>query len=274
MTGTSSANAENYRFYFGIPLRAKACSQNWKLVCKNLEQTLLSLSRQSCLNFKVLIACHERPDVDSFGLDVEFVISDMPHPDVDAVNQKGEPVSDKPTKKRLLGMALSQQAHQSFYYMHLDADDLVHPDLVAITLADDNKQGYLIEKGIMFDCSNGKIGLCDPDHSPFWQQCGSCAVVYFELEDLPIKLKDNNCYFTKFQRHREYPNIAAQHDRPLTPYSDYMGVYIVNHGENNVTVYRGKSKVKSDYVRRNEACSDKFLQKIALLHPQLKNMIT
>lgn len=259
-----------HRFYFGIPLRARACSQDWSLVCRNLERTLAALANQRCRDFAVLICCHEQPEIDTFGLDVAFILADSPPPPL--VDEKGEPGNDKPLKKRMLGMALTQRVNAPFYYMQLDADDLVHPELVAATLRDDNRRGYLIDKGFMLDGSSGRFGVCDPDHSPFWQQCGSCAVVYFTPEDLPVKLKDNQCYFTKFQRHREYADIAAQHGRPLTAFEDYMGVYIVNHGENDVSVYRGKLEAKPSYVRRHLLEDNETLRQLALLYPSLKTL--
>ena len=258
-------------FYFGIPLRAKACSQNWALVCRNLEMTLSSLAGQSRRDFKVLVACHEQPDIDTFDLDIEFIIADSPVPPL--LDDKGEPSNDKPLKKRLLGMALKAQVTQPFYYMQLDADDLIHPELVAKTLSDDNRCGYLIDKGFMLDCDSGRFGICDPEHSPFWQQCGSCAVVCFTPEDLPVKLMDNQCYFTQFKRHREYAEIAAQHGRPLTPFNDYMGVYMVNHGENDVSAYRGKIDVKSNYVRRHLLEDEAMVQRLRALYPPLDALI-
>ncbi|WP_438766463.1 hypothetical protein [Kushneria sp. TE3] len=272
MTDTTLTDAKGCRFYFGIPLRAKACSQNWTMVCNNLEQTLLSLARQSRADFRVLVACHERPEVDTFGLDVEFIIAETPPPAPDAVNSKGEPVNDKPMKKALVGVALARQVDQPFYYMHLDADDLIHPELVATTLADDNRCGYLIDKGIIFDRLNHRFALCCPERLAFWKHCGSCAVVYITPDELPASIKDKRCYFMQFQRHKEYADLAEQHGRPLTAYDDYMAVYMVNHGENDYTAYRNRGEGKENYVRKYAESDTDFQARLYTLYPQLREM--
>ncbi|WP_438766464.1 glycosyltransferase family A protein [Kushneria sp. TE3] len=273
MAGTTSIDtAEGCRFYFGIPLRAKASSRNWTLVCNNLERTLMSLARQSRRDFRVVIACHERPEIDTCGLDVEFVIAETPAPAVDAINHKGQPVNDKPLKKCLLGLALARQVRHSFYYMHLDADDLIHPELVATTLDDDNRRGYLIEKGVLFDCANRRFALASAERMPFWRHCGSCAVVYFTPRELPESISDKRCYFVQFQRHREYADLCKQHGRPLTPLEDYMAVYLINHGENHFTTYRNKSDFKSQYVCRYSAADVDFQQQLYALYPQLETV--
>ncbi|WP_438766462.1 hypothetical protein [Kushneria sp. TE3] len=270
MTDKTSTSDNNGRFYFGIPLRARARCRDWALVCRNLERTLACLSRQQCGDFRVLIACHERPDIDTHGLDVEFVLADTPLPP--PVDDKGLTGSDKPVKKRLIGVALSRQVDKPFYYMHLDADDLVHPELVARVFADDNQRGYLINQGVMFDCATGTFGQCGPLHSPFWQHCGSCAIVYFLHEELPRALSAKDAYFTRFTGHKQYHDIACEHGRPLAPLTGDMGVYMVNHGENDVSTYRGRTGVKSRFVRRHRIADEQGVTRLLSLFPELKGL--
>ncbi|MGM8850552.1 glycosyltransferase family A protein [Salinicola halophyticus] len=259
------------RFYFGIPLRSRQASFDWPLVCRNLERTLLSLKHQTCGDFGILVACHEIPDVDTFDLDIEFIVADFDPPP--AVDDEGRPGNDKPKKKRMVGLAMKARMADDGYYLQLDADDLIHPDLVNFTLADDNRRGYLIERGYMFDCCTGQFGQMDQEHSPFWRHCGSCAVVYFTKADMPDHLMDNRCYFNQFKRHREYVDIAAARGQPLVPYPEPMAIYLINHGENDISMYRGKKGVKSEYVRRSLVEDPDEISKLVADYPQLSEFL-
>lgn len=256
------------RFYFGIPLRSRRSSLDWTLVCRNLSRTLDSLRRQTSQAFGVLIACHDIPEVDTTGLHVEFVVADFDPPP--AIDDAGNPGNDKAAKKRLLGLAMKSRMGAESYYMHLDADDLVHPSLVASTLDDDNRRGYLIERGYMFDCASGRAGRMDTTLSEFWRHCGSCAVVHFTDVDMPARFGDNRCYFTQFKKHSEYAQIASEHGRPLSPYPEPMAAYLVNHGENDVSAYRGKLGIKSKYVERSLITNTRELSALFDAFPTLR----
>ncbi len=244
---------------------------DWGLACRNLNRTLEALRRQTCPDFRVLVACHEIPDVDTSGLDIEFVMADFDPPA--AIDEKGQPGNDKPAKKRLLGMAMKASMGEASYFMHLDADDLVHPTLVEATLSDDNRLGYLIERGYMLDCASGLVGRMDATFSEFWRHCGSCAVIHLTRDDLPAKLSDNICYFTQFKKHAEYANTAADHGRPLSTYPQPMAIYLVNHGENDVSAYRGKIDVKSKYVSRAQITDEEELARIIHHFPMLAGFV-
>jgi len=67
--------------YFGIPLRAKAASNNWDNVVKVFNRTLRSITSQTDREYKVIVACHDIPKV-SFvhDADLEFIQVDSPIP--------------------------------------------------------------------------------------------------------------------------------------------------------------------------------------------------
>ncbi|WP_139313634.1 glycosyltransferase family A protein [Salinicola sp. MH3R3-1] len=253
-------------FHFGIPLMSRAMSRDWTLVCRNLARTFESLRRQTSKDFRVLITCHEIPNVDTSGLDVEFILADFLPPSIS--NETGKIGNDKPAKKRLLGLSLRTYLGEETYFMHLDADDLVHPSLVEFTLKDNNKSGYLVEYGYMFDCESGKVAPMGGDNTPFWKHCGSCAVIYLTLNDLPSDTKDKNCYFMQFRRHGDYADIAEKHGRALSTYPGFMAAYLVNHGDND-TLNRGKVGVKTKYVERWEIADSSELATIFLDFPML-----
>lgn len=250
---------------FGIPLRAKEFSNNWDLVCKNLERTLSSLSRQNDLDFKVYIASHDYPPINFYNLNVRILLAPFPPP-----KNNDEIGRDKGRKKRMIGTALREEGYESLYFMHLDADDLVDPTLVEFVRKDNNNRGYLMSKGYMCDIANKSIAICNENNSPFYKHCGSCAIVYFKNDELPMNYQDNNCYFSKLKNHTKYKEVAKNYGRPLKLLKNYMVVYLVNHGENN-RIYKGKGATKERFVERNRITSKKKIHSIRTRFPELES---
>lgn len=251
-------------FVFGIPFKAKSFSKDWDKVCMNLEQTLFSLSKQSNLNFKVYIAAHEVPQINLYNLNVEFLIAPFPPPK--SIDEVGK---DKGRKKRMIGAKLKKEKYDSVYFMHLDADDLIAPSLVDIIHNDDNKSGYLISRGYMYDVMNQAIAVCDENHSVFWRHCGSSAILYIKNDELPKNYDDIHCYYSKFKSHSKYVNVANEYGRSFTELDSYLAVYMVNHGENN-RIFKVKGGRKINYVKRNIITDENRIEEILLDFPQLK----
>ena len=49
--------------FFGIALKARATAKSWALVVRDFNRTLASIYNQSNPNFRVLVGCHEIPDL-------------------------------------------------------------------------------------------------------------------------------------------------------------------------------------------------------------------
>lgn len=256
----------NIRFYFGIPLRSRACAMNWEQVCSNFALTLDSLARQTRRDFRVLVSCHDIPDVDTRGLNIRFLKAGFPPP----FDDNGQPGNDKHKKKHRLGLELGKEMGEDVYFMPLDADDLVHPALVETVLEDDNRTGYLIERGLMFNATTGHYRECDDRSRPFWRYCGSCAVIYFNADELPQSKGDKSRYYSHFLNHIHYAEAAHNAGRPLVPFKAAMAVYVINHGENDWTAYRRKPDGKTRYVEERPIYKRQQLQMIQALFPQLE----
>lgn len=95
--------------YFGIPLRSKAASKNWEHVEEVFNRTLNSVYRQTDPDFKVIVACHDKPRLNKKYDDrVEFLISHSPLPQnySDMMFDKGWKVSVIAKRLRELGGVL------------------------------------------------------------------------------------------------------------------------------------------------------------------------
>ena len=261
--------SETPEFHFGICLRSRACTHDWPLICQNLERTLYNLSRQRCRNFRVWIAVHERPDIETFDLNVEFVIVEFAPP----VRADGTFGNDKRRKRNAIGCALKEHVENGFYYMQLDADDLLDISLVQCVIEDDNRNGYLIEKGYIFDHSHNIAARCDENSVPFWQQCGSCAVLYFEPDDF-LHGEGEESYFERQRFHEYFLELSREKGRIMTHWVDEAALYLVNHGENQWSNYRhedhhkrANSKIK--FVHRHQMQTPADMHGLFLRYPEL-----
>ncbi|MCD9027308.1 FkbM family methyltransferase [Luteimonas sp. BDR2-5] len=221
-------NKDASLFVFGISLAGKQSDEGWARTQFILARTLRSLLNQSDPRFRVVICGHERPDLPALDDPrVIFMTADIPKP-----KGSSQYRDDKMWKRRLIGAALRNLG--GGYFFPLDADDLVHRDLVHHVLADDNRRGYNIDRGYVEDFAGGRIAPVPGVWSvSFDRVCGSSAVIYFEPEDLPRNGKmEGALYFNHFQSHAYWPIVAEEWGRPLDSVPFPAAVYVVNHEQN------------------------------------------
>jgi hypothetical protein len=213
---------------FGISLASRRVSVDWGRTQELLGHTLRSLLNQSDPRFSVVICGHERPELAELADPrVRFVEADG-SPPRDSSGFRG----DKMRKRRMIGSILRQRG--GGYFFPLDADDLVHRDVVAHALRDDNRRGYLIETGYTLDYANRNLAPVPGAWSvSFDRGCGSSAAIFFAPDDLPVNSEpDNGLYFNLFQSHAYWRLVAEEFGRQLDPLPFPGGVYVVNHAQN------------------------------------------
>jgi hypothetical protein len=235
---------------FGISLASKRASANWARTQELLQHTLRSLLHQSDPRFLIAIGGHEKPDLPELqDSRVQFITCDAPPPEKPSGFRR-----DKRRKRRLVGNVL--RSHGGGYFFPLDADDLVHCDLVAHVLLDNNQRGYLIESGYAFDYNNGRVAPI-PGAWPFSfdRVCGSSAVLYFRESELPLAGdNDERLYFNAFESHAYWPITAYESERALDTLPFPGAVYVLNHSQNlSFKLQRGSVRTQNiiDAVARN-----------------------
>ncbi|EXJ09018.1 hypothetical protein [Nitrincola nitratireducens] len=205
-------------FYFGTPFLSKQVAVNWEKSVKMLNAMLASVANQSCLDFHHIIACHEIPPIkEEYKSFVTFINVNSPIP-----KNRAEMLADKGYKKQAIGNYLRQKKG-STYLMLLDADDLIHRNLVDYVLKNKNPHGYLINKGYMYYFGAKKIL---PITKSFDQQCGSCAIFYLTHDELPLTLKDEDNRYSRFKSHRLWSQQAKSEERPLQAIPYPAAIYI------------------------------------------------
>ncbi|MEI4469844.1 hypothetical protein [Frigidibacter sp. MR17.24] len=221
------------RIVWLVPFVSRANSRDWERACAVLAETLASVAAVRYDNWSLVLCSQDRPDCLPEG-DPRFHF--LPAPQLNLA--KG--ISDHRHKVKMMTDYAARTFREFVYVSHLDADDLLHPDLPGFIARDGNGRGYIVEKGFMADARSGDLApMGEPGDKPFWKDCGSCAYLAVDfaaerLATLQLRLIGKG--------HKTYVERAAALGRPLDPVPFPAMVYVVNHGE-NIQDRKGNSKL-------------------------------
>lgn len=216
-------------FVFAIALKPKSASSDWQRVETNLRRTIRS-ARASDPTATVIVACHDEPEL---GENEEGAVSlRVPFPEPSGPQEGGR---DKAAKRRHAAAWLRETMgeDEAAYVMFLDADDLVHRDLVAHVRAT-REASYLVRSGYIADVERR---LLRHRRTDFHKTCGSSFVFRFSRDELPTSWDDLSSPFSRFgsapdQRgHPEYDQVAKELGRPPASMPFPAVTYVVNHAE-------------------------------------------
>lgn len=216
------------RFAFAIPLKARSASSDWEAAQRNLRRTVRSAQAAAGDDGLIVVACHDEPDLGGTAGNVQVLPVSFPEP----ANMQ-DAGRDKARKRRAIGAWLRQTLEGPVYVMFLDADDLVHRDVVRHALAEGHGS-YLVNDAYSFDL---RRRLLQHRLQGFPWARGSCFVCRFALDELPTSVDETTSPFAQFgaspdQRgHLEYPELATELGRPPVPFPFGAALYVVNHPE-------------------------------------------
>jgi hypothetical protein len=228
---------------FGIPLKARVNAVRWDQVQDNLLRTLASIAAQTDTRHHTFVCGHDRPESVAFDAAVSWIPAEWAPPE-----QPARFSNDKSRKRRWILRTIRPAISEGIYYFLLDADDLISPDLVAHVLASDNRRGYLVEKGYIYDVQNDVLGRLSRKNRPFFKACGSCAAFWLTAADMPVSLQDKKAFFATLNDHTHYDEACAAANRPLEALPFYAAMYLLNHGNNN-TQQKGTNEGKTRLAR-------------------------
>jgi len=209
---------------FAIPLISKARSADWGRVSANLAATLASLRAQTSPRWRAFVCGQDRPEGVGFEPGrIDFV----PHRGRAKFYDKGD------KRLALIDAAMAACAGRDGYYAQWDADDLLHPGVVAHVTGGDNLRGYLINRGYVADIEAEIFATLGPDPAeggrPFWQACGSCSFVRCDFRAQPRHWRR---LLRRMSSHTRIPEWMALTGMPLDPIDFPAAIYSFNHGEN------------------------------------------
>jgi hypothetical protein len=214
-------------FTFGIPLIARAASDDWPLVEHLLDLTLRSVLAQRDGDFSVLLAAHDLPEPwRRVEADARFVrlAADWPVAAPTAANDDGG------RKKWLIKQAVRERG--GGLLMFLDADDWVSRDLVGTARATiaPGDVGAIVADGFALDYGTLRaVPFPLGDGFAFHQLCGSCTIGRIVADAKEVVRHDPHALLGS---HHEWADNAARLGVPLARLP-VGGVYMVGTGQNH-----------------------------------------
>ncbi len=246
-------------FTFGIPLIARAAAADWPLVEALLALTLRSLAGQGDRNVRVIVAGHDRPEIDS-PVPFEFLQAQWPVEAVRADNL------DRGRKVQAINEAVL--AGGGSLLMFLDADDWVDTRLVSSARATilPGQIGAVIDRGYAIDLCGGRalpIPHAVFDKS-FDRLCGSSVVARLD-PDAPDALHRDP--YATLHEHYRFADLAREHGALCRPL-DVLGAYVVNTSANHSEVHgpfaAWRRSLNEAIMRDGSPTNDRWLSRFGL----------
>lgn len=215
---------------FLVPLKSSKVSNSWDNTCLLLERCLRSICAQTHADFKVLVICHEKPQLTFQHAAIEFLSVDFPRPKPVDYNESfpmKEPNRDK-HKKVLFGLLHAQTLMPS-HVVFMDADDLVSQNLVAFVNQNVNEPGWYIGQGFEYIEGSEKLVFIK---ERFYGKCGSSHIVRFDLLEKIVQTTSIETVDHRFLHHQDVRRFVKDQGATLAPLPFPGAVYVTNHGEN------------------------------------------
>jgi hypothetical protein len=245
-------------FFFGIPLRSRQASRDWRRVCALLDATLNSTLRQLNPDIEVIIACHELPTTRSGDSRVTFLRAKHTRP-----GDRLEQMFDKRSKKIMLAEETCRRG--GGYLMLLDSDDLVSNRLAEFVVQQHNKKGYVVDQGYIYDARLRTLARLED----FDRVCGSSVILYLS----PADCRDPQFAWREYVGdtwHGEFRARSADIGRALEPLPFPAVIYVANNGENHSTEARDlRSSLRAKVI----CARDVALERIRKGRPEVQDVI-
>jgi hypothetical protein len=214
---------------FAICLKSQRHSSDWNALSKMLSATLRSILASSDGRFRIVVAGHEKPDIEELK-DQRVVFLEAPFPVPEQPSGH-----DRWLKRVLIGAWVREQTRKRVRVMFLDADDLIHKQLVRAALRSSPRVSLVVDKGYRFDLRNGALQPI----GRFDRKCGSCFLPVFRRDELPRHWRDKKSSYAQFRTHTKYRALCAELGKPIETLDFFAVVYVSNHPESLVYLKKG-----------------------------------
>lgn len=203
---------------FVVPLKSAAVSNSWERVTRLVERAVRSACAQTCPEFRVVVVCHEVPEIRVKDPRLEFLPVGFAPPGPDAEARR------KDKGRKLLAGLWHALSHHPSHVMPLDADDCVSNRLAGHVAAHPGDNGWYIARGYFYHDGMESVHV---DRRRFHQWCGSSHIVKPELLELPPPSTGDWRL-----AHGPLARRMRRRGTPLQPLPFPGAVYLISHGEN------------------------------------------
>lgn len=231
---------------FIIPVISRQKASDWQGVELNLARTVESILYADLPQVLVLIAHDEKPGGEYWGNDKVISIALSPS----TIQKNVRTKLDKSRKIKAAACWLRQEGFNDLYIMFLDADDLVSTRLIKYVISNDNKAGYSITNGYVFDLGQNNISTA---LGGFHEICGSCFIGFFSSNELPNDYRDSKSIFSQVcdAKHRDHAKVAIGLGKQIVVVRFPAVVYVINHVNSSEHMRTGNDRtVSNSFFRR------------------------
>lgn len=210
---------------FVIPVKSEKVSSNWSKFCLLFERTLISVCNQTDPNFKVVVVCHEIPQIAFTNSNVSYIHAAF-EPPVPRTLETKESITkrreiDKGEKIKL-GVVYAKKNFNTDYIMTVDSDDFVSNRLASyINNSGSGVNGWYIKKGYIHLEGKNYLFLS----RKFNDLCGSSIVVKPEFIEY--------FYGTDAIFYFDHKLKVLNDNIPLYEFPFAGGIYSMSNGENH-----------------------------------------
>lgn len=208
---------------FIIPLKSPQVVKSWDFVSRLFERCIKSVCNQTSADFRVIVVCHEEPNIEFTHPNISYIKVDFPVPQP---NPKAK-YMDK-VNKISTGLIHASKFKPS-HTMIVDADDCVSKNLAEFVNQNPQTDGWFLNKGYLHREGTNFIYV---RRENFYQWCGTCGIIRYDLHSLPQSSESN---FTDINNlhcpHNLVVENMAHQGRPLKALPFAGAIYIVCHGD-------------------------------------------
>ena len=235
--------------YFLIPFKSQSVSSDWGKVCKQLAQTLESICNQTDDNYKVLVICHDLPELRSTYKKVRFCQVQFPPPSLPVDSKDGFSIDDLHAdkgRKMIYGLSIARDEKADFI-MFVDADDLVNRHISAFVKTEKNPNGWVCDRGYRMDesCS----WLLYP-RNKFNHECGTSHILRTKFAPFPdapdYTLGLDDYYIRRYVVHAYVADNLSNLGHPLSSLPFFGAIYLFN----DQSIYSSKIRQSDSLLRK------------------------
>ena len=137
---------------FIVPVKSRLVASDWDKFSQLLERTLKSICNQTDSNFKVVVVCHEIPEIDLVHDSLHFIHPNFEPPSKENISQKQYFINQRMDKgnKIKLGVDYAIKKFNTDYVMLVDSDDFVSNKVTSFVNNSKNElPGWYVAKGYL-----------------------------------------------------------------------------------------------------------------------------
>jgi hypothetical protein len=205
---------------FVVPLKSAAAANSWTRVTSLAERTLRAACAQTSPDFRVIVACHEKPQIGFADRRLEFLEVDFPRPAAAGWFPEGRRDRDR----KIVAAVRRALTYHPTHVMILDADDCVSNRLAAHVVEHPSANGWYFPKGYFWREGLDEVHI---ERRRFHQWCGSSYILRPSLLGLPEPPA-----IDWHLRHGPLARQLRKRATPLEPLPFPGAVYVVSHGDN------------------------------------------